>query len=211
MKVKIKANKQLNSSDFILIDRSGSMANKWEETLNSINHYITELANATPDSKVTVAVFDTNLGSNFDVIRKSIKANEFIPLSNADAIPRGGTPLYDSIGKIVSLAKEENSDKTVIVIMTDGEENSSVELNKENTKVLLDECKAKNWQVLFLGADFDAISQASTVGVDLSGSLNMSAGKYSSTLNSVSNLRSIYVNSGANIDLSTINTNNKII
>lgn len=184
----------VNSSDFILIDRSGSMAGKWEETLSSVNSYVTEVAKTTPTSKITVALFDYHSGLKFDVVRKSCEAGEFKPLSNLDGTPRGMTPLYDSIGEIVALAEEENSEKTVIVIMTDGEENCSRELNSDTSKALLDRCKDKNWQVVFLGADFNAIkNQASSVGISGSSAVSLTSGLYGQSMVNLASTRNGYV------------------
>ena len=43
---------------YILLDRSGSMADKWAETLSAITGYVAELAHTTPTLAVTLAAFD---------------------------------------------------------------------------------------------------------------------------------------------------------
>jgi hypothetical protein len=73
-------------------------------------------------------------------------------------------------------------DKTVIVVMTDGEEDHSREVTKQGAKAALDCCKAKSWQVVFLGADFDAFGEASQVGVAAGQTLNMTVGNYGATM-----------------------------
>lgn len=46
--------------------------------------------------------------------------------------------------------------------MTDGEENASREFSTAQIRQLLDECRAKEWVVIFLGANFDNTRQATS-------------------------------------------------
>ena len=43
-------------------------------------------------------------------------------------------------------------DKLALIIMSDGLENASREYSHAAAKTLLDDCRARNWQVIFLGA-----------------------------------------------------------
>src|SRR4051812_39328646 len=94
--------------DFILLDRSGSMAGLWSEALSSINSYVKKLADDKIDTGVTLATFDGEGGLTFDVIRDRIIPSTWKPVSDADATPRGMTPLNDATGKIVALANAGN-------------------------------------------------------------------------------------------------------
>lgn len=160
--------------DFILLDRSGSMGMLWTEALASINSYAKGLADQKVDTGITVVTFDQHNGRNlFEVIRDRITAETFKPLDqNVDQIfPRGTTPLSDSVGKLVALANAgpggislPGYEKVAIIIMTDGQENASREYSVAAAKALLDQCRAKGWQVIFLGANFDNASQATSYG-----------------------------------------------
>jgi len=154
---------------YILLDRSGSMQGLWVEALSSVNAYAKELANKTDgdavDSHVTLAVFDSHETLQFDVLRKKQPALHWETVTDKDATPRGMTPLLDAIGRIIALAEGDNPDKAVIVVMTDGAENASRELTRDGVKAALDRVKKRGWDVVFLGANFDNISDASSVGV----------------------------------------------
>jgi Mg-chelatase subunit ChlD len=167
---------------YILLDRSGSMSGRWAEALSSINAYVEGLAKSDVPAKVTLATFDGQDGLQFDVIRDAVAAKKWNVVTGADATPRGMTPLFDALGRAVALAEKANDDKTVIVVMTDGAENHSREVTKQGAKTALDRCKAKGWQVVFLGADFDAFGEAAQVGVAAGQSLNMAAGNYGATM-----------------------------
>lgn len=139
---------------YILLDRSRSMESLWEEALGSINGYVKGLAE---DTKVYLAVFDYS----YDVIRNTT-AGKWVKVTREDVEPRGGTRLYDSAARIIHRAMDDNNEKSVVVIMTDGEENSSINFKKDQIKALCDQYEARNWQLVFLGADFEKVTDVAT-------------------------------------------------
>lgn len=184
--------------DFILLDRSGSMSSMWTEALNSVNAYVKKLADENVDTGVTLAVFDAEIGNlDFNIIRDRITPQTWKPVSDEDASPRGMTPLNDATGKIVNLAKAGNYDKVAIIIMTDGHENASRELTVAQAKTLLDECRAKNWQVIFLGANFDNASQAASYGNHMGATVQSSVRNLAATMDMAGTLRASYAATGA--------------
>lgn len=167
---------------YILLDRTGSMGPIWAEALSSVNAYVEALtqpsdgAKPSADDKVTLAVFDHQDGLRFDVLRRAVTSANWNKVTNDEASPRGMTPLFDSIARIVALAEGDAPQRAVIVIMTDGQENSSREVTKEGAKAALDRARAKGWEVVFLGAEFGKFSDAEAVGVNQAKSMAMSAG-----------------------------------
>jgi hypothetical protein len=93
------------------------------------------------------------------------------------------TPLYDAIGRIVSLAETDRPEKAIIVIMTDGEENSSKEMTKGAAKAALDRVRAKGWEVVFLGAEFSKFDDAEGVGQTTSRNMAVSKDQLSDSMN----------------------------
>lgn len=167
---------------YILLDRSGSMSGRWAEALSSINSYVKELAKKSPNAHVSLSVFDGQGGLQFDTVRDAVTAKAWNKVTDEDASPRGLTPLYDAIGQVVALANAADQKKTIIVVMTDGAENNSAEVTKAAATKMLDRCRARDWQVVFLGADFDAFAQASAVGVLRASTVNTTAGNYVGTM-----------------------------
>jgi hypothetical protein len=164
---------------YILLDRTGSMEPIWSEALSSVNAYADGLAaldgGPRVDADITLAVFDAQDGFQFDVLRDDVDAERWKKVTSDEVNPRGMTPLYDAIGRIVSLAEKDRPEKAVIVIMTDGEENSSEEMTKATAKAALDRVRKKGWEVVFLGAEFSNFDDAE--GVGQSSSRNMAVGK----------------------------------
>jgi len=171
---------------YILLDRSGSMQSLWVEALSSVNAYARELdANApkgAADSRVSLAVFDSQESLQFDVLRRNVPALHWENVTDREASPRGMTPLLDAIGRLVALAEGDNPDKAIIVVMTDGQENASREVTREGAKAALDRIRGKGWEVVFLGANFDNISDAGSVGVGGARQMAMAPGSMSETM-----------------------------
>jgi Mg-chelatase subunit ChlD len=187
--------KKKSLHDFLLLDRSGSMSTKWMEALSSINTYCSELAKKpeTKNTKITVATFDGQGGLMFDVVRDGIAVTTFPPLTDADASPRGMTPLYDAVIRLVALAESNNPDNCAIVIMTDGHENASREASKDTAEAALARAKKKGWSVTFLGAEFrDVYAQSASLGVDAGGTIAVSAANLSQSMNFAAQNRASY-------------------
>jgi hypothetical protein len=184
--------------DFILLDRSGSMHTQWAEALSAINGYVAKLAEDKIDTGVTLAAFDKNAGDlDFKVLRDRITPETWRPVTPEDAQPRGLTPLSDATGRIVALANAGNYDKVAIIIMTDGAENASRELTVPQARRLLDDCRKKNWQVLFLGANFDNSVQAESYGATQDCLIQSSTKNMGATMGAMASSRAAYATTGA--------------
>jgi hypothetical protein len=171
---------------YILLDRSGSMQSLWVEALSSVNAYAEELANKTDghaiDSHITLAVFDGQEGLQFDLLRRKQPALHWEKVTDREAAPRGMTPLLDALGRLIALAETDSPDKAVIVVMTDGQENASREVTRDGARAALDRVKAKGWDVVFLGANFDNISDADSVGVFAGQQMAMAPGTMNASM-----------------------------
>ncbi len=184
---------------YILLDRSGSMQSLWVEALSSVNAFAKELANKTDgpsvDSHVTLAVFDSQESLQFDTLRRKQPALHWEAVTDKDASPRGMTPLLDAMVRIISLAEGDSPDKAVIVVMTDGQENASREVTREGVKAALDRVKTKGWEVVFLGANFDNIADASSVGVGGGKQMAMSVGTMNESMSRLARKSRAYAQS----------------
>lgn len=150
-----KKNKPL--SVYVALDRSGSMSGeRWTHAIDSINEYINGLKKEKIEGTVNVTAFDTN---GNDVRLVQLVENQSIayyePMPHSIVQPSGMTPLFDAAANVMDRALENNSDRTVVVIMTDGEENSSKEYSQTSIKNKVKLLEDKKWEVVFLGANFD--------------------------------------------------------
>ena len=174
-------------SSYILLDRTGSMSDIWDEALGSVNAYAAAVGKVEDgeaddlETSVTLAVFDHQEGFQFDVLRKEVQPDAWANVTNDEVSPRGMTPLFDAINRTITMAEADNPEKAVIVIMTDGYENSSREVTREGAKAALDRAEARGWEVVFLGAEFASFGDADAVGVSASKQMAVSAGSLSAT------------------------------
>ena len=178
---------------YILLDRTGSMSSIWDEALTSVNAYAASVGEADEgeiegsdiETDVTLAIFDFQDGMQFDVLREKVIAEDWTDVTNEEANPRGMTPLFDAIGRMVSLAEADDPEKAVIVIMTDGLENSSRELTRDGARAALDRAEAKGWEVVFLGAEFARFDDAEAVGVSASKTMAVGQGSMQDSMSAL--------------------------
>ena len=163
-----------NLSVFVALDRSGSMAGeRWTTAITSLNEYIANLQKEKIEGEVSITAFDTYHGVGGATVRlEDIVKNQSIAyyeqLSTSVITPGGGTPLYDAAGIVMDRALDRNNERTIVVILTDGEENQSKEYTQAKIKDKVKLLQDKKWEVIFLGANFDVsrYTAGSGLGVD---------------------------------------------
>ncbi len=152
---------------FILLDRSGSMENCRDTTIDAFNEYVMGLRRSDDvDARISLMIFDSE---SIDILQNVEPAKSSLELSRANYTPRASTPLLDAIGHAVAAIDKVDlrpHEKVGFVIVTDGLENASKEHTKETIrKLLTDRQDAKGWLVTFLGADIDAFAEAGAIGI----------------------------------------------
>lgn len=178
---------------YILLDRSGSMATLWGEAMGSINTYVSKLKKK---DMVYLAAFD----DQYEIVREC-PAGSWADVTSDDIEPRGMTALFDSCGKIMTQAEEDGVKKTILVVMTDGHENASKEHTQASIKAKVKEFEGRNWEVIFLGANFDAVDSVSGgLGLVGSKSMNIAAGNLSRGFDTLSTYTASYAATGASIN-----------
>jgi hypothetical protein len=189
---------------YLLLDRSGSMATEWPATINSINEYVKKLED---DVNVYIAAFDSGGSANnytgwniatidFSEVRKTT-AKAFEPITIYEISPRGGTPLFDAAGRIMNQMLQDNPERAVLVIMTDGEENTSREFNRDRVMGMIKLLEEKKWPVVYLGAGFKEVETyaISTFNMASTNTFNTTAGTRGAAMASVGAKSMAYFNS----------------
>lgn len=154
-----------------VLDRSGSMGSmsKIDEARGSFNNFIKEQKELEGEADVYLTIFDDKIETLYNG-----NINDCIELNKANFFARGATCLYDAIGLTVNnigktLAGKQESerpDKVIILIITDGMENSSKEYNSETLNELITEQREKySWEFIFMGTTEEAIKDAQSFGV----------------------------------------------
>ena len=164
----------------IILDRSGSMQTIASETIQGFNTFLKEQKSVKDSAKLTLIQFD----HEYEILYNALDLNEALPLTKETYIPRGLTALLDAVGKTIKITKkriskirdEELPPKVIILIITDGHENNSKFYNRTQIfKKISNLEKKHNWQFVFLGANQDAIAEASFMGIPKSRAMTFSA------------------------------------
>lgn len=172
-------NKEEYINILCVLDRSGSMSSIIEEAISGFNHFLKEQKMVKGKANLQTMLFDTEF--IISELKDIQKVKEF---TTKTYVPRGATSLYDAIGNTIddeldrlsNLSKEERPSKTLIVILTDGYENSSREYHQELIKRKIEEMRKDfHWEFIFLAANQDAIFTADTIGISKGNALNFDA------------------------------------
>lgn len=149
--------------DYLLVDGSSSMLNKWWATLDALEVYIAALRAAQLNSQVIASVFDS---LDVSTMQRNSTLAEWQSLHDSPLTSFwGSTPLYDAINIMGRNLRDLNPTRCSVVIATDGEENASRYTTLVQAKSILDWIRAKGWQVTFIGCDFNNSAQAAALGV----------------------------------------------
>jgi hypothetical protein len=179
-------------SVFILYDRSGSMRPKQDEAVPAMNAYVEALS---PDTVVTIIAFDNQ--DPHLVIRDHVRVRDYRPVEIGVVEARGMTPLYDATGWIIDQIFKDAPFRAVLVVQTDGEENNSREYNWSAITKKMEDMKAKNYPVVFLGSEFKDVGKVSgSLGVGIGQTVNMTRGNYYGASASMASKTAAYACSG---------------
>lgn len=150
-----------------ILDRSGSMVNKVEDTEGGFESFIKEQRKTPGEKLVTLVQFD----HEYEMIYQGVDIKKVPRLR---LVPRGSTALHDAVGKTIAatgqhlraLPKEERPGSIVFVIMTDGYENCSQEFTADKVKRMIKHQQDKySWLFKFFGADVTALQVAQEMGI----------------------------------------------
>lgn len=186
-KERVTMRKGLTELVFIL-DRSGSMSGLEADTIGGFNSLITKQKAEEGEVYVSTVLFD----DRSEVLHDRVSLERIAPMTDKEYYVRGCTALLDAlgdaihhIGNIHKYAREEDRpEKTLFIITTDGQENSSHRYTYENVKHMVERQKEKyGWEFLFLGANIDAIAEAGRFGIKPSHAVNYHSDKRGTEVN----------------------------
>lgn len=192
--------KDLTEVVFIL-DRSGSMANLTEDTIGGFNSFIDQQRAEPGECKLTTILFD----DEYEVLHDGVDLRTVPKLTDREYFARGMTALLDAVGKTINTVGErlsktdesERPEQVIVVITTDGQENSSKEFTADTIKKMVaTQENDYKWRFLFLGANIDAFAEGGSMGFGAMNTTNYDASAvgtqvlYASVSNFVSDVRS---------------------
>ena len=154
-----------------ILDRSGSMAGLESDTIGGFNAMLTkQQSEVEGDALVSTILFN----HKSSVLHDRVPLAEVKPLTKDDYQVGGNTALLDAVGDAVKhirnihkyAREEDRPQKTLVIITTDGYENSSRRFSYADIKKLIEQQKEVGWEFIFLGANIDAPEVAEELGID---------------------------------------------
>src|SRR5262245_61172471 len=151
----------------VLLDRSGSMEDCRDKTIDAFNEYIGSLrAQSHAVTRLSLTTFDSE---SIDLVFDTLRINDIAKLTRETYVPRGMTPLFDAVAKTVAHIDKVTllpDERVALAVLTDGLENASQEMTAAAVrKLLIDRQERCNWLVQYLGANQDACTVGEELGV----------------------------------------------
>ena len=157
----------------VIMDKSGSMATLQNDVIGGFNSLVEDQKRQPGDASLTLATFD----SVTDFVYLCRPIGDVEPLCACTYRPGGSTALLDAIcttidavgGRLAKLPEYERPGKVLVVIMTDGEENSSIFHRLADVRTRIEHQKTKySWDFVYLGANQDTFHEAGNLGINIS-------------------------------------------
>lgn len=153
-----------------IIDESSSMWTSVNDVKGGFQKIIDEQkANEEGECAISIFRFATTVRPA-DFIMKDVKEVE----NQLVYQPSGCTAMYDGIGTAIDkigevlrdMPEEQRPEKNLIVIMTDGEENSSREYQPSKVREMIKHQEDKySWTFLYIGTDISNTADADRIGI----------------------------------------------
>jgi uncharacterized protein YegL len=171
-----------------ILDRSGSMQGLEIDTIGGFNALIEKQKRLPGECAISTVLFDDKI----EVLHHHTNIQSLHPMTQRDYYVRGSTALLDAIGHSIlnmdmyqrECSASRKADHVMVVITTDGHENSSTQFTNEQVRQLIERQKMLyNWEFIFLGANMDAIAQARSFGIHADKAVRFHSDKEGTSLN----------------------------
>lgn len=189
---------QKSQVDYILLDGSSSMQDKWWDSLDSIQAYIDGVRAANIHSRTLLHVFCSH---DRDQLVRDVPISDWKHVRTEPYIGShwGMTPLYDAINLMGRRLRDLDPPRASIVIVTDGADTGNEFTDETQARAILDWCRAKGWQVTFIGANFNNAKQARALGANEHNSIGVQQKKLVDAASALAKKRAAYGLYGADM------------
>ena len=140
-----------------ILDRSGSMGSCRDDTIGGYNSFVDD--QKVHGGTMTLVQFD----DTYEIVYQNVPIGEVRPLTRETFVPHGATALHDAIGRTIK--DIETRTPPTVIILTDGYENASRKYTKAHVKDLIEQKTKDGWTFVYLGANQDAFTEASGIGI----------------------------------------------
>lgn len=164
----------------LIVDRSGSMSDCISATLEGFNEQIARIRSMEaefPEQEILAGLSLFNEGLNH--LHMAIPCRNIPVLDRQNYYPQGGTSLLDAIGQTAKMLSEIENRLSclpttyVVIVLTDGYENSSRFFTLEQVRTLIREFESTGkWTFSLIGATPDAVDVATDLSIKVENSFS---------------------------------------
>jgi hypothetical protein len=151
-----------------ILDKSGSMGSQRAEAISGFNEFLHEQQKIKDDTRLTLLLFDTGFLTPID----NAKLDEAKEIGPRDYSPDGCTALFDAVGRGIARMEEhvKKGDRALVVILTDGLENSSTQITSHEQVRDIIKMKEQegNWTFTYMGSGQNWQKEAAAMGTVVS-------------------------------------------
>lgn len=159
----IRGEKAVTDVIFIL-DKSGSMRYYTDETIRGFNTMLDVQRKEEGRAYITTVLF--NEKSVYLHEREEIEKVKKLTWKDYEA--GGCTALLDAVGDAIEKAgRSRCGNKTVVIVITDGLENASVNYTYKEIREKIASRRLQGWEFIFLGANIDVAAEAEKIGIPM--------------------------------------------
>ena len=158
------------------------MASMAPDVIGGFNAFLRSQQAQPGRGRMTLVQFDTT--EPFEVLTDGLALTQVRGLSDRTFQPRGGTPLWDAVGDLITRGDVraaqrrvlgKAAEETVVAVYTDGEENSSARFSGADVRRMIEAKKEEGWTFVFLGAGLDAYDEGGRIGVGVGSTQSFAA------------------------------------
>ena len=153
-----------------IIDRSGSMQTLHADVVGGFNQFLSSQQAAEGTADLTLVQFDSVVETRMD----GIDIQKVTSFRSGDFEPRGTTALFDAMGvsmealgrDLAARSEADRPERVVVAVMTDGEENASLEYTFERIQTMIEHQRSfYNWEFVFLASELRTLDLSLDMGV----------------------------------------------
>ena len=153
-----------------VIDESGSMTGTEADVIGGFKKVVDE-QRENKEGSCSVSYYKFNGKVDEVYVGKNVEDVEYI---DDKYNPNGMTALFDGVGVAIDntgkwlsdMNEEDRPEKVLVVVMTDGGENSSVEYSAARVREMIKEQEDKyNWSFVYMGSDLTDAQDANSLGI----------------------------------------------
>lgn len=158
--------------NLIILDESGSMESIKKTIIQGFNEIVQTVKGIEkqyPEQEHFISLITFN-GMGLKTLHFADPVNKLEMIDDSRYQPDANTPLFDAVGfscaKLRNILGNSTDYNVLVTILTDGEENASMEYSGALVKSLIEELTNNNWTFTYIGTDHDVEKFAVSISIE---------------------------------------------